>query len=76
MTTLTVSAQKHWCSFCEAAKAFFKKSLNNYRFARQMEANRRVAADMIHLGFHNQKEYNQILMKLNDRAIEEYNRNK
>ena len=72
MTTLQISA--HVCSFCDAVAAYIKKVTKNVRYARQMEANRRVAADLIHLGFHNQKEYNDILMRLNDKANEEYDR--
>ena len=72
MTTLEISA--YVCNFCEAVATFFKKTLKNWQHARQMEANRRVAADLIHLGFHNQKEYNYILMKMNDKANEEYNK--
>ena len=37
-----------------------------------MSANRIVAEQLIHLGHHNQKEYNQILSKMNDKTIEEY----
>tara|TARA_B100001057_G_scaffold102429_1_gene99674 strand:+ start:388 stop:513 length:126 start_codon:yes stop_codon:yes gene_type:complete len=37
-----------------------------------MAANRVVAQDLVHLGFHNQKEYNQILQKMNDKAVNEY----
>ena len=38
----------------------------------QMNANRRVARELIHLGFHQQKEYNQILQRMNDKTIDEY----
>ena len=58
----------------ENKQNFVKKTLKNWQYARQMEANRRVAADLIHLGFHQQKEYNYILMKMNDKTNEEYNK--
>ena len=54
MTTMEISA--HVCNFCDAVASFFKQTLKNWQYARQMEANRRVAADLIHLGFHQQKE--------------------
>ena len=70
MTTTTITA--YACSFCDAVASFFKETLKNWQYARQMEANRRVAADLIHLGFHQQKEYNHILMQMNDKTNEEY----
>ena len=39
----------------------------------QMSANQRVARELIHLGFHQQKEMSQILQRMNDKTIEEYN---
>ena len=38
----------------------------------QMSANQRVARELIHLGFHQQKEMNQILQRMNDKTIDEY----
>ena len=38
----------------------------------QMNANRQVARELVSLGFHNQKEYNQIVQRMNDRTINEY----
>ena len=38
----------------------------------QMSANQRVARELIHLGFHQQKEMSQILQRMNDRTIDEY----
>ena len=38
----------------------------------QMTANQRVARELVHLGFHQQKEFNQILQRMNDRTIDEY----
>jgi len=72
MTTMEISA--HVCNFCDALASFFKQTLKKWQYARQMEANRRVAADLVHLGFHNQKEYNYILMKMNDKTNEEYDK--
>ena len=72
MTTMEVSA--HVCNFCDAIASFFKQTLKKLQYARQMEANRRVASDLVHLGFHNQKEYNYILMKMNDKTNEEYDK--
>ena len=72
MTTMEISA--HVCNFCDALESFFKQTLKKWQYARQMEANRRVAADLVHLGFHNLKEYNYILMKMNDKTNEEYDK--
>ena len=38
----------------------------------QMNANRRVARELVSLGFNNQKEYNQIVQQMNDRTVNEY----
>ena len=70
MTTTTITA--YACSFCDAVASKFKSVIKNWQFARQMSANRIVAEQLIHLGHHNQKEYNQILQKMNDNTINEY----
>ena len=70
MTTMQLTASV--CSFCDAVASKFKSILKNWQFARQMSANRIVAEQLIHLGHHNQKEYNQILQKMNDKTIDEY----
>ena len=70
MTTMQLTASV--CSFCDAVELKFKSVLKNWQFARQMSANRIVAEQLIHLGHHNQKEYNQILQKMNDKTIDEY----
>ena len=70
MTTTTIAA--YACSFCDAVASKFKSVIKNWQFARQMSANRIVAEQLIHLGHHNQKEYNQILQKMNDKTIDEY----
>jgi len=70
MTTTTIAA--YACSFCDAVALKFKSVIKNWQFARQMSANRIVAEQLIHLGHHNQKEYNQILQKMNDKTIDEY----
>ena len=49
-----------------------KKTLKKMQYGLQMSANRRVARELAHLGFHQQKEYNQILQQLNDKTINEY----
>ena len=41
-------------------------------FGMQMTANQRVARELVHLGFHQQKEFNQILQRMNDKTIEEH----
>ena len=69
MTTTTITA--YACSFCDAVALKFKSVIKNWQFARQMSANRIVAQQLIHLGHHNQKEYNQILQKMNDKTIDE-----
>ena len=49
-----------------------KKVLRKIQFGMQMNANRQVARELVSLGFHNQKEYNQIVQRMNDRTINEY----
>lgn len=71
MTTLIISA--YACRFCDAVASSFKKIYKNIRFGMQMSANQRVARELIHLGFHQQKEMSQILQRMNDKTIEEYN---
>lgn len=71
MTTIT-QTWTYTCAFCDKVGLYLKKLLARMQYNRQMSANRRVAADLIHLGFHNQKEYNQILTRMNDKTINEY----
>tara|TARA_Y100000389_G_scaffold179236_1_gene193076 strand:- start:1262 stop:1432 length:171 start_codon:yes stop_codon:yes gene_type:complete len=54
----------------------FNNLFRKVRFGMQMSANQRVARELIHLGFHQQKEFNQLLQRMNDQAIEEYYDNK
>ena len=70
MTTMSISA--FTCKICDNVANYFKKTLNNWQFARQMSANRIVAEQLVHLGHHNHKEYSQILQKMNDKTINEY----
>ena len=70
MTTTTITA--YACSFCDAVASFFKTTFKKIKLGMQMNANRRVARELIHLGFHQQKEYSQILQRMNDRTIDEY----
>ena len=70
MTSLAISA--YACRFCDAVASFFKTTIKKITFGMQMNANRRVARELIHLGFHQQKEYSQILQRMNDRTIDEY----
>ena len=72
MTTTSIYA--YTCAFCEAVGSFLKTTLRNWQYARQMEANRRVAQELIFLGFNQQKEYDYILMKMNDKTNEEYDK--
>ena len=71
MTTIS-QTWNNTCAICDKIALYFKKGLKKWQFARQMSANRIVAEQLIHLGHHNQKEYNQILSKMNDKTIEEY----
>ena len=71
MTTIT-QTWNYTCAFCDKVASYFTKALKKWQFARQMSANRIVAEQLIHLGHHQQKEYNQILSKMNDRTVEEY----
>ena len=70
MTSLAISA--YACRFCDAVASFFKTTIKKITFGMQMTANQRVARELVHLGFHQQKEYNQILQRMNDRTIDEY----
>ena len=70
MTTTTITA--YACSFCDAVASFFKTTFKKITFGMQMTANQRVARELVHLGFHQQKEFNQILQRMNDRTIEEH----
>jgi len=72
MTTLTQAVNTATCRVCDAVAAWGKRTLSNIQYNRQMAANRRVAQDLIGLGFHHQKEHDQILQRLNDRTINEY----
>ena len=60
------------CHVCEIVGKFLNKTLKKMQYGLQMSANRRVARELAHLGFHQQKEYNQILQQLNDNTINEY----
>ena len=70
MTSIAISA--YACRFCDAVASFTKKVYKNMVFGMQMSANQRVARELIHLGFHQQKEMSQILQRMNDRTIDEY----
>ena len=70
MTTMSITA--FTCKICDNVANYFSKVLKRWQFARQMSANRIVAEQLNHLGHHNQKEYNQILQKMNDHTINEY----
>ena len=72
MTTLTATVSTVTCRVCANVAAWFKLNLQRIQFARQMAANRRVAQDLIGLGFHHQKEHDQILQRMNDHTINEY----
>ena len=60
------------CHVCEVVGKYLSKSLKKIQYGLQMSANRRVARELAHLGFHHQKEYNQILDQLNDKTNAEY----
>ena len=60
------------CHVCEVIGKYLNKSLKKIQYGLQMSANRRVARELAHLGFHQQKEYNQILDQLNDKTNAEY----
>ena len=70
MTSLAISA--YACRFCDAVASFFKTTFKKITFGMQMTANQRVARELVHLGFHQQKEFNQILQRMNDKTIDEY----
>jgi hypothetical protein len=70
MTSIAISA--YACRFCDAVASFFKSTFRKIRFGLQLSANRKVAQELCSLGFHQQKEFNQILQRMNDQAVEEY----
>ena len=70
MTTMSITA--YTCKICENVANYFSKVLKRLQFARQMSANKIVAEQLIHLGHHNQKEYHQVLQRMNDHTINEY----
>ena len=70
MTTIAISA--YACRFCDVVASFFKSTYKRMIFNMQMSANKRVAQELIHLGFHQQKEFSQILQNMNDKAVEEH----
>ncbi|NND23240.1 MAG: hypothetical protein HKN86_00965 [Acidimicrobiia bacterium] len=70
MTTIAISA--YACRFCDAVASSFKNVYKKIVFGMQMSANQRVAKELVHLGFHQQKEMSQILQRMNDAAIEEH----
>ena len=70
MTTMSITA--YTCKICENVANYFSKVLKRWQFARQMSANKIVAEQLIHLGHHNQKEYDQVLQRMNDHTINEY----
>ena len=70
MTTMTITAIT--CSICDKVANFFKGAFKSIKYGMQMSANRRVARELVHLGFHQQKEMNQILQRMNDKTIDEY----
>jgi hypothetical protein len=71
MTTLTAT-YAYTCKVCDAVASFFKTTFKRIRFGLQMSANKRVAHELCSLGFHQNKEFKQILQMMNDKAIEEY----
>tara|TARA_R100001510_G_scaffold40442_1_gene36797 strand:- start:753 stop:983 length:231 start_codon:yes stop_codon:yes gene_type:complete len=74
MTTLTATLNQVTCRVCADVAAWCKRTLLSIQYNRQMAANRKVAADLVHLGFHQQKEYDQILQRMNDHTINEYHK--
>ena len=72
MTTMTITAIT--CRICDKVANFFSNLYRKVKFGMQMSANQRVARELIHLGFHQQKEFNQILSRMNEQAHKEYNK--
>ena len=60
------------CHVCEVVGNYLSKTLKKMQYGLQMSANRRVARELAHLGFHQHKEYSRILQQLNDKTINEY----
>jgi hypothetical protein len=73
MTTLT-QTWDYTCAFCDKVGIFFKNALRKYQWGRQMEANRRVAQDLMSLGLNDGKEYHYLLNAMNDKTNEEYSK--
>ena len=70
MTTMTITA--FTCSICDKVANFFKGAFKSIKYGMQMSANRRVARELVHLGFHQQKEMSQILQRMNEQAKNDY----
>ena len=70
--SVATAIYNHTCHVCGIVGKYFNKTLKKMQYGLQMSANRRVARELAHLGFHQQKEYNQILQQLNDKTINEY----
>ena len=72
MTAITQTTYNVTCKVCASIANFFKAIVKKISYGMQMSANQRVARELVHLGFHQQKEMNQILQKMNDKTNEEY----
>jgi len=70
MTTMTITAIT--CSICDKVANFFSKLYKKTVLGMQLSANQRVARELVHLGFHQQKEYSQILQRMNEAALDEH----
>ncbi len=71
MTTIT-QTWTNTCAFCDKVGLYLKKLLARMQYARQMQANRRVAQDLMNLGFNDGKEMRHILTAMNDKTNAEY----
>ena len=73
MTAITAT-YAYTCKVCEKVASFFSQLLKDIQFARQMAANRKVAAELVHLGYEAQKEHSWILQQMNEKTRKEYNK--
>lgn len=72
MTAITQTTYNVTCKVCAVIAKGFKQLVRKIAYGMQMSANQRVARELVHLGFNQQKEMAQILQRMNDKTNEEY----
>ena len=72
MTAITQTTYNVTCKVCAVIAKGLKQLVRKIAYGMQMSANQRVARELVHLGFNQQKEMAQILQRMNDKTNEEY----